>query len=51
MVLFYRNSTEILTLAQDPPLYILIGMPTLVSLVVGLAVYFGAREAKGHGVQ
>jgi CIC family chloride channel protein len=48
--LFYRNSADILTFAQDTPFYILIGMPTLGGLVVGLAVYFGAREAKGHGV-
>jgi CIC family chloride channel protein len=48
--LFYRNSADILTFAQDTPFYILIGMPTLGGLVVGLAVHFGAREAKGHGV-
>jgi CIC family chloride channel protein len=48
--LFYRNSADILTFAQDTPFFILIGMPTLGGLVVGLAVHFGAREAKGHGV-
>ena len=46
MVLFYRNSADILIFAQDTPFYIRIGMPTLGGLVVGLAVYFGAREAK-----
>lgn len=48
--LFYRNSADILTFAKDTPSYILIGMPALGGLVVGLAVHFGAREAKGHGV-
>ncbi len=48
--LFYRNSSDILTFAKDIPFYVLIGMPALGGLVVGLAVRFGAREAKGHGV-
>lgn len=48
--LFYRNSSDTLTFSQDTSFYILIGMPTLGGLIVGLAVHFGAREVKGHGV-
>lgn len=47
---FYQNSGDILTFAQDLSPVVKIGMPALGGLIVGILVYFGAREAKGHGV-
>ena len=32
------------------PWYYVIAMPALGGLIVGIMIYFGAREAKGHGV-
>ncbi len=32
------------------PWYYLVGMPAIGGLIVGVMIYFGAREAKGHGV-
>jgi CIC family chloride channel protein len=48
--LFYRNTNDILTFADALPAYLKIGLPALGGLIVGPLVYFGAREAKGHGV-
>ena len=47
---FYQNTNDILTFAHTLPVYLIIGLPALGGLVVGPIVYFGAREAKGHGV-
>lgn len=48
--LFYHNTNDILTFADTLPAYLTIGLPALGGLIVGPLVYFGAREAKGHGV-
>ncbi len=48
--LFYQNSGDILDFAATVPPLLKILLPALGGLVVGLLVYFGAREAKGHGV-
>ncbi|NOY86662.1 MAG: chloride channel protein [Deltaproteobacteria bacterium] len=48
--LFYQNTNDILTFHRTLPIYLKIGLPTLGGLVVGPLIYFGAREAKGHGV-
>jgi CIC family chloride channel protein len=47
---FYQNTDDILTFAHSLPFYLKIALPALGGLVVGPLVYFGAREAKGHGV-
>jgi CIC family chloride channel protein len=47
---FYQNTNDILTFAHNLPFYLKIILPALGGLVVGPLVYFGAREAKGHGV-
>ena len=47
---FYQNPNDILTFAHTLPFYLKIALPALGGLVVGPLVYFGAREAKGHGV-
>jgi len=47
---FYHNPEDILTFAHTLPFYLKIALPALGGLVVGPLVYFGAREAKGHGV-
>jgi CIC family chloride channel protein len=47
---FYQNTDDILTFAHTLPFYLKIALPALGGLVVGPLVYFGAREAKGHGV-
>ncbi|PNV82443.1 MAG: chloride channel protein [Desulfobacteraceae bacterium] len=47
---FYQNTHDILTFAHTLPVYLKIGLPALGGLVVGPIIYFGAREAKGHGV-
>lgn len=47
---FYQNTHDILTFAGTLPAYLKIGLPALGGLIVGPLVYFGAREAKGHGV-
>ncbi|MBW2135228.1 MAG: chloride channel protein [Deltaproteobacteria bacterium] len=47
---FYQNTQDILTFAHRLPVYLKIGLPALGGLLVGPIVYFGAREAKGHGV-
>jgi len=48
--LFYRNTGDFLTFAHTLPFYLKIALPALGGLIVGPLVYFGAREAKGHGV-
>ena len=48
--LFYQNTNDILTFADSLPVYLTIGLPALGGLIVGPLIYFGAREAKGHGV-
>lgn len=47
---FYQNTNDILTFAHTLPYYLKISLPALGGLIVGPLVYFGAREAKGHGV-
>ncbi|MGD8686809.1 MAG: hypothetical protein PVH15_08545, partial [Syntrophobacterales bacterium] len=47
---FYQNTNDILTFAHTLPVYLIVGLPALGGLVVGPIIYFGAREAKGHGV-
>ncbi|UCG38857.1 MAG: chloride channel protein [bacterium] len=47
---FYRNTSDVLTFHHSLPFYLKIGLPALGGLIVGPLVYFGAREAKGHGV-
>jgi CIC family chloride channel protein len=48
--LFYRNSQDFLTFAHEVPALLTVLLPALGGLIVGCLVYFGAREAKGHGV-
>jgi len=48
--LFYQNTSDILTFIDTVPYYMVLGMPALGGLIVGVLVYWGAREAKGHGV-
>jgi CIC family chloride channel protein len=47
---FYRDARDILTFADTLPPYLIIALPALGGLLVGPIIYFGAREAKGHGV-
>ena len=47
---FYQNTRDILTFADTLAPYLKIGIPTLGGLLVGPIIYFGAHEAKGHGV-
>jgi CIC family chloride channel protein len=47
---FYRNANDILTFAHTLSPYLKIGLPALGGLIVGPIIYFGAHEAKGHGV-
>jgi len=46
----YGSDGNLLELALSTPWYFRIWIPALGGLVVGPAVYFLAREAKGHGV-
>ena len=46
----YGSTEELLDLTQSIPWYLKIWVPAAGGLVVGLLVYFLAREAKGHGV-
>ena len=48
--IFYQNTDDILTFAHTLPFYLKIALPAMGGLIVGPLVYFGAREAKGHGV-
>ncbi len=47
---FYQNRDDILTFAHTIHPGLMIGLPALGGLIVGILVYLGAREAKGHGV-
>jgi CIC family chloride channel protein len=48
--IFYQNTDDILTFAHTLPFYFKMALPALGGLIVGPLIYFGAREAKGHGV-
>jgi CIC family chloride channel protein len=48
--LAYGSTSDLLTVVQAIPWYWKVWVPALGGLVVGPIVYFGAREAKGHGV-
>ncbi|MBG0776773.1 MAG: chloride channel protein [Desulfovibrionaceae bacterium] len=48
--LFYGQGGDILEFVHVIPPWMLVAMPALGGLVVGCIVYYGAREAKGHGV-
>ena len=48
--IFYQNTDDFLNFAHTLPFYLKIALPALGGLIVGPLVYFGAREAKGHGV-
>jgi CIC family chloride channel protein len=48
--IFYHNTDDFLNFAHTLPFYLKIALPALGGLIVGPLVYFGAREAKGHGV-
>ncbi|MBW2602738.1 MAG: chloride channel protein [Deltaproteobacteria bacterium] len=47
---FYQNTRDFLTFAHTLPFYFKIGLPALGGLLVGPIIYFGAHEARGHGV-
>ena len=47
---FYQNTSDILTFAHTLSPYLKICLPALGGLLVGPIIYFGAQEAKGHGV-
>ncbi len=47
---FYHNDNDILTFANSINPLFLIFVPAIGGLIVGVLIYFGAREAKGHGV-
>lgn len=47
---FYQNGADFLTFAHIVPPALKICIPAAGGLVVGLLIYWGAREAKGHGV-
>jgi CIC family chloride channel protein len=48
--LFYGDASEFLEMAWSIPWYVKLTMPVIGGAVVGPLIYFGAREAKGHGV-
>jgi len=48
--LAYGSAEELLNVVQGVPWLIRIVMPAIGGLLVGLLVYYFAREAKGHGV-
>ncbi|MDT8396831.1 MAG: chloride channel protein, partial [bacterium] len=47
---FYQDTRDALTFLPELPFYLKILLPAAGGLIVGPLVYFGAREAKGHGV-
>ena len=47
---FYQNTSDILSFAHTLSPYLKICLPALGGLIVGPIIYFGAQEAKGHGV-
>ncbi|MBW2611210.1 MAG: chloride channel protein, partial [Deltaproteobacteria bacterium] len=48
--LSYGSADNLLVVVQSVPWYLRITVPAFGGLLVGLLVYFFAREAKGHGV-
>lgn len=48
--LSYGSADNLLVVVQSIPWYLRISVPAFGGLLVGLLVYFFAREAKGHGV-
>ncbi|MBW1806235.1 MAG: chloride channel protein, partial [Deltaproteobacteria bacterium] len=46
----YGSAGNLLELVQSVPWYLRIAVPALGGLIVGVLIYFLAREAKGHGV-
>ena len=46
----YGSPGILLAAVKDVPWYLRLAVPALGGLIVGPLVYFGAREAKGHGV-
>ncbi|MDT8284458.1 MAG: hypothetical protein RQ767_02950, partial [Thermovirgaceae bacterium] len=47
---FYQDTRDALEFLPGLPFYLKFLLPALGGLIVGPLVYFGAREAKGHGV-
>jgi len=47
---FYQNTNDVLTFHSSMPFWLKILLPAAGGLIVGPLIYFGAREAKGHGV-
>ena len=47
--LFWR-APEIITAVSSQPWFLTILIPTIGALIISPIIYFGAREAKGHGV-
>ncbi|MEE8547055.1 MAG: chloride channel protein, partial [bacterium] len=47
---FYQNTNDVLTFHSSIPFWLKILLPAAGGLIVGPLIYFGAREAKGHGV-
>jgi H+/Cl- antiporter ClcA len=47
--LFWRAGT-IVSAVSSQPWYVTILIPALGGLIIGPIIYYGAREAKGHGV-
>ena len=47
---FYQNTNDVLTFHSAMPFWLKILLPAAGGLIVGPLIYFGAREAKGHGV-
>jgi CIC family chloride channel protein len=47
---FYQNANDVLTFHSSMPFWLKILLPAAGGLIVGPLIYFGAREAKGHGV-
>ncbi len=48
--LFWGNSTSLLETVGGKTWFLILLIPSIGGLLVGILVYFGAREAKGHGV-
>jgi CIC family chloride channel protein len=54
MIHFFQNqfwrASDIISAVSSQPWYLTILIPTLGGLFIGPLIYYGAREAKGHGV-
>ncbi|UCG13357.1 MAG: chloride channel protein, partial [Deltaproteobacteria bacterium] len=48
--LFYQNTNDFLSFADQVPFYLKLFIPALGGLLVGLIIHWGAEKAKGHGV-